>query len=700
MTSYRNILPFIFLLFCLDCTASKKYIAVLDTIFSIAKEQQNKSWYYVSEYYYKGDLHLKRKNALLHFAPNRRYFEKGGRTLFSEVSGTLSHRYKDHFRDKEEIRFDAVPNTNTALEYNRDFFAITLYEQYLLRDHLLSPLCRENAHYYHYKEERRVKSGEVLIFFKARRNNAQLTSGHFIYDSRNKYITRISFNDDNGTMRYNYIVETGKEGDERYWPVHATLNFRYRFYGNIFDGKSEFFQKYTTLDPAYHYNTDYKKSLDLTDLYKMDEDTNTVIIDSLQIARRRCVPLSADEVKIYSDTYPSHRINTTNNASNTTPSKTKPWIHTIGDIGEVFFHSHSYKLTDKASLYLSRMDLGYSGSRGVTLRQDIDFTHTTSNDHRFSFITKAGYYFSPKQLIGHLRMEYEYIPQNNGIFSIEFGTKDISNSTDRITPRQYSVSQQPQETPKGVLFNDRYIEAQHSIEAFNGFDIHVGAIFHQFSPHRMTEQERNELRIMRYYHSFAPHVNITYTPAQRYYFKGKRKIRLTSHYPTFSIDYERGLRKVLNSDNQYEKWETTVSQLVNLTPTHSLFWTIGGGMFTNKEEVSFVNYRNFSRGVMIYNWNDERSGVFQLLNDKYYYDSTHYLRMHLTLESPTILLGNVSTRYLYSERLYFSNLFTEGLAPYIELGYVFSTIYFDVNIFGSYLKQEGFKQGVKFTLHL
>lgn len=686
-------------LFCVSSYASKKYPDVVDNVFCASDEQKDKSWYYVSEYYYKGFLDLKRKNIAVHFAPNRRFYEKGGRTLFSEITGTLSHSHKTQFHQRETYRFDAIPNTNTAQEYSNEFYHITLYQQFLLPDQLLSPLCRENARYYRYVEERHG-NGEVLIYFKAKHKNAQLVSGYFVYDSRQRYVTKINFKGDYGTVRFNYTGETGTEGEERFWPVHASLIFRYRFYGNIFDGRSEFYQKYTTLDPNYEYPTGKNGKHDHTHIYKTDETTNPLVIDSTQIALHRPVPLTNEEQALYHDTYKEYRFTPTSKPQTNSSSSSRRWLHTIGDIGEVFFRSHGYNFSDRTSLDLSRLDLGYSGSNGVTLRQDVNYTHYTCHDLRFTFAPKIGYYFTPKMLVWQLRTEYEYFPYKNGTFSLEFGSRDIANSTDRIESMVTGMPLQKTEDAKGILFNDRYLELLHSIELTNGLDILIGAIYHSISPHRMSNAERMEIGMKKSYTSFAPHINISYTPAITYYYKGKRKIRLGSHYPTFSIDYESGLRDILNTDNQYEKWEGEVSQLVNLSPIRNLYWKIGGGMFTNKKNVNFVNYRYFSRGSVIHNWNDERSGVFQLLDNKYYYNSTHYIRMHLTMESPTILLGNVSTRYLQSERLYLNNLITEGLVPYVELGYGISTVLFDANIFSSYLKEEGFKQGVKFTLHL
>lgn len=123
-------------------------------------------------------------------------------------------------------------------------------------------------------------------------------------------------------------------------------------------------------------------------------------------------------------------------------------------------------------------------------------------------------------------------------------------------------------------------------------------------------------------------------------------------------------------------------------------------MFTNRGNTDFVQYEYFNNGITAYNWDDDRSGVFQLLDQKYYNNSYHYLRGHAVIESPMLLLGNLSTRVVRAERLYVNALMTEGLVPYLELGYGVSNELLDISFFASYIEHESIKTGLKFSLHI
>ena len=210
----------------------------------------------------------------------------------------------------------------------------------------------------------------------------------------------------------------------------------------------------------------------------------------------------------------------------------------------------------------------------------------------------------------------------------------------------------------------------------------------------------HQLGLKARYRDFAPRLTMTYTPAMDYYRVGNRKIPVGSRWPTFLVSYERGINGILGSTNNYEKWEGMVSHGIHLTPLHRLIWKVGGGMFTDRSNGDFVQYEYFNNGITAYNWDDDRGGVFQLLDQKYYNNSYHYLRGHIVVESPMMILGNLNTRILRAERIYVNTLITEGLVPYVELGYGLSNEMLDVSLFTSYIKGESLQTGLKFNLHI
>lgn len=56
-------------------------------------------------------------------------------------------------------------------------------------------------------------------------------------------------------------------------------------------------------------------------------------------------------------------------------------------------------------------------------------------------------------------------------------------------------------------------------------------------------------RVRLKYNSFAPRLRVEWTPGMHYYINGNRKVNVGSSYPTFLIDYERGIKIMKNSGN-------------------------------------------------------------------------------------------------------------------------------------------------------
>lgn len=696
----RITILFFFLLMCYNVQGKRVTPNLLDSIFCIADEQNKKLWHVESSYYFKGSQHLKRKNFLVRFASHSSQLRKN-RTLFSEVIGHFTIIGNDYYTNKSTTRFDAVPNTNTAVEGNVQFLSISIYDHYMLDRRLLSPLCRTNEHYYCYSIDSVSTPGCAYVSFRPRHKHQQLVSGFFTYDRHQHYIKFISMNGDNSMTRFTYEASMGTQGEERFWPVKTDLSYTYRYYGNIIEGQTSFYQAYSVIDPHYELPHNKNDKNDLSKLYGETDDTTKVIRDSLAIAAIRPVAISEKDQEIYNDTYVQHR--SENSSANVITESKKPMkklSDALETIAGTIFENNDITLNKNTSLEFSHLDVNYSGSRGVTLREDIELIHTSQKGRTFSFIPNLGYYFRPKQFVWELKTEYEYAPSLFGKLSLNVGSRSITNSTDRLRSLQTGQIIGNSDDAYSVLFNERFAELYHSIEPINGLSILVGTTFRQRSPHKMGDEELNALQLNKYYNSFMPRIAVTYTPGMRYYIKNGKKHLLGSKFPTFTIDLERAMRHAFNTDSHYEKWEAEASQVLRITPIHNFVWKAGYGMFTNAEEVNFIGYRYFNNGVVDYNWKDQRSGVFQLLDSKYYYDSPHYFRMHFVFESPTLLLSFFSQRLVNTERLYSNTLFTEGLAPYTELGYGFSTIYCDFSFFVSYTNKQKFKSGVKFSLHL
>ena len=672
---------------------------MMDSVFTLCDTLAVRDWHYTATYYYRGALTLKKKNAIIISTPNRRFYMKGGRDLLTEDMGEVEYSLPDVFTRKARYTLNAVQDYSVAHGYIMDFFNIKLHGAYLLGNHILSPLCRKNAYCYRYNLES-VKGGKARITFRGRSKNMQLVEGTLLYDIRNRYVSHITFSGVYNFITFKQEVTMGSRGEERYWPVRASLSLRYWYYGNVFEGTALYTQRYKTLTRSYTPPVDTRDRHDVTQRYALALDTAAVVTDSAYMAQHRPEPLNEREAEIYARANAEGTQQQPEDTTAQTPRRgtTPRWIKSLGTMGEFFFNDYDIMKTRYSLLRVLSPIIGYSGSRGISYRQDLEYTLNMSNGKQWSVKPRATYYFKEGKLSGNVRSDLLLQPMNKGILTFEAGMQHITANSNNLYFKKDNGS--GEDIIESLDFLDFYTHLDASREIVNGMDLSVGVVMHHRRPYGFAKDNKQELGLRARYRDFAPRLTMTYTPAMDYYRIGNRKIPVGSRWPTFVLNYERGISGILGSTNNYEKWECMVSHGIHLTPLHRLIWKVGGGMFTDRKNGDFVQYEYFNNGITAYNWDDDRSGVFQLLDQKYYNNSYHYLRGHIVVESPMMILGNINTRILRAERIYVNTLITEGLVPYVELGYGLSNEMLDVSIFTSYIKGESLKTGLKFNLHI
>jgi len=99
---------------------------------------------------------------------------------------------------------------------------------------------------------------------------------------------------------------------------------------------------------------------------------------------------------------------------------------------------------------------------------------------------------------------------------------------------------------------------------------------------------------------FTPHqafilsADISIKPGQQYIEFPNRKVPVGSKYPTFSLNYTRGIQDVFGSDVNFDKWKFTISDSKNLKLAGTLKYKIGIGGFLNDKKVFIQDYQHFN----------------------------------------------------------------------------------------------------------
>ena len=668
---------------------------------------------YRADLYIKGKLNIRKKNFMFRYLPKMFRMQKGVREYLMESYSDLHFTAPDIYDQKVIAGYGTVFSGGfqaTMLEY----FHVNVYSATLLYDRLLSPLAKNGKKYYRYQIDT-IMGGQDNLHYKIRfipkTKSDQLVGGYMIVSSDVWSVREIRFSGRSELLTFENVIKMGEVGDDNeFLPVRYEFEVRFNFVGNVVDGSYLASLDYSSIElkEKSKYRKE-KKKLNLTESYTLRCDTNSLHLDSAYFASLRPIELMDDEKKLYEDY--AFRKDTT---ALKPPSKRRVFW---GEIGDFLLSDLNVDLSRigsvKCSPIINPLLLSYSGSNGFSWRQDFKYNRLFSGDKLLRIVPRIGYNFTRKEFYWSANADFDYWPQKRGAIHVNFGngnriySSDVLDELKAMPDSTFDFDQIHLD-----YFKDLYFNFRHSIEVVNGLELSVG-----FSAHRRTAVEKSRFVVLNSslplasdfldkfkdtYISFAPRVRVEWTPCLYYYMNGKRKINLRSAYPTFSVDYERGIKGVFKSTGQYERIEFDLQHHVQLGLMRNIYYRFGFGAFTNQEQLYFVDFANLARSNLPIGWNDDIGGVFQLLDGRWYNSSRKYVRAHFTYEAPFLFLRHLMkyTRYVQNERLYVNTLFVPHLNPYLEIGYGIGTHIFDVGVFVSSENWKYTEVGCKFTFEL
>lgn len=376
----------------------------------------------------------------------------------------------------------------------------------------------------------------------------------------------------------------------------------------------------------------------------------------------------------------------------------------IGQLGDALISSYDIDISKVGNITCSPLInpllVSYSHRNGISYRQEFKYNKLFHDGRLLHIVPQIGYNFTKKELYAKMDAEYVYNPMKHGSVSVNVGNGN----------RIYSslVLDQLKEMPDSLFsfdgleldyFKDVYLNISHNIEIINGLTLWTGVAMHWRYAAESTPEVASRVRLK--YNSFAPRLRVEWTPGMHYYINGNRKVNVGSSYPTFLIDYERGI-KIMKNSGEYERFEFSAEQKIRVRDLHTIAYHLGGGFFTNQNDMYFVDYVNFANRNLPQGWNDDIGGTFQMLDGRWYNASRHYFRGNMTYETPFLLLYPVSRllSFIQKERVYAGILFMPHLNPYLELGYGIGTHLFDFGVFVGNEKGKFTSVGCKFTFEL
>ncbi len=675
---------------------------------------------YKAELYMKGRLKAHKRNRLIRYVPSMFRFEKDVNDYLIESFSEMHYTAPDIY-DRHMIALSTTfPRERGQITDLMDYVNMNVYSSSLMSDKLLSPLDRKSSKHYIYLLDSIAGSADnqqYKILIIPKQKGTQLVSGHVWVSDQVWTIRELYVEGTYDVIQFKTRILMGDAGDQEFLPRRVDLNLHFRFLGNHLEMDASAWLKYNLIrlyeKGAKRRKSQKKHSHDLTESYYHSCDTTALITDKERFNIFRPIPLRADEDSLYKS-YALRRDTLTWMPEEPKNKSLEFW----GELGDMLISSYNVNLSNLGSVRCSPLInpvmLDYSHRRGVSYRQRFKYSRLFPDGRVLRITPQVGYNFTKKELYVKGSANWQYWPEKQASLELNAGNGN----------RIYSsvVLDQLKALPDSTFnfdeveldyFKDVYVNLFHNIEVVNGLHIKTGVSIHWRSlinKPAITEQipALGDLLlnptsgIRSTYNSFAPRIRIEWTPGMYYYMNGRRKMDVGSEMPTFSFDYERGIKGIFGSTGEHERWEFDVQQNIKLGGIRSIGYRVGGGMFTKHKDMYFVDFVNFKRRNIPEGWNDEIGGTFQLLDSRWFNSSRQYWRGHVTYESPFILLKPLN-RWLSKvqhERLYGGVLFMPHLNPYVELGYGIGTHVFDVGVFASTISGQFDTVGFKFTFEL
>ena len=671
---------------------------------------------YDADLYIKRSMQIKKKNFLLYFAPFTLRSDRKVKNSITESINELHFSAPNIYNQKVKALSGNSLRLHEPSNIILPFFHVNIYSSSLLYNKVVSPLASNARKYYKY---RIIKSSflpngsvEYTILIIPKNNSYQLVSGTMTVSDLAWKVSELSLQGKSEYMSYNVRIWMGENGNEEYLPVRFATNLYIKLLGNVIDINYTANLKYKDIRLADLGQLKRKKHhYDISESFSLSCEKDSCITDSASFSRIRPLPLNDAEKLLYRD-YATYR-------DSFYIEKKKPRDLTFwGQMGDFLLSSYTVNMSSLGSVRCSPIInpflMGYSHNDGLSYRQEFKYNRLFADDRLLHVVPKVGYNFKRSELYWSINSDYDYWPTKRASIHLSFGNGNRIYSS--------KVVDKIKEIPDSLFnfnnvhldyFKDLFIDLNHSVEVANGLFIRAGVTIHQRDAveplkivplRRMSMSQTEDLLdgFKSRYISFAPRLQLEWTPGQFYYMKGKRKINLYSNYPTFSLDYERGLKGVMNSTGQYERIEFDMQHHIKLGLLRDIYYRVGAGAFTNTHELYFVDYANWSKNNLPVGWNDDIGGVFQLLDGRWYNSSNSYARAHFTYQAPFLLLRHLKkyTCPVINERIYFSALSVPHLNPYLEFGYGIGTHVFDAGVFVSYAKTSFREVGFKFTFEL
>ena len=693
--------------------SGEKAAEVMEKAYALIDTASVLGWVQHSEMYMRHRLYTKRRGPWVRYVPDLLPLERGVNSYLSEAQVKVQSQGPV----KKDYKLTAFTSSAKEMTGSRMVqfagFHFCLAAPQLLEEQILNPLHRRNRPYYRY---RLVYYGQAYgrrtahIRITPRFKNAQLVKGYVDLDVLSGEVRHFDFT---FTYKLRKMQVKGRPG-ERYpyslLPERVTVVSRFSMLGNKVDELCNLTVNNRFAAP----DTVPRSPVPLTGLKAREERLDATAQCLLRIDTSKVVTSIAHFDSIRPTALTLHEKSIRDEGKGDSSAHRRHRL--LGPRTEQFLlSSHRFNLREDGNTTLRLPPMftpsmvAWSKNRGVSLQARVRLeARMPKAEGYFSLAPRVGYTFKQKQVYWQVPLSIDCLPSLNGNVALEAGGgQHVYSNKQANELRRILEEAEVYDSLVHIInrynfhdYRDFYVKSHFSFSPLSGLRFRLGGVYHSRSLIEWSDVASLS-GLHRRLSSVGPHLEVQFTPEQYYYREGRRRFPLYSRYPTLLFSYERGL-PVHRAATGYERIETGAYFRLPLYAMRSLFFRLGGGLYTHRSPNCFLDYDYFRFNYMPENWVDEMSGDFHLLSSRWYNESNFYLHAMTSYESPMLLFARVPliSPTILRERIYLNLLKVRTLGFYAEAGYGISTHIFDLGFFTGMAHDATFDFGFKFAVRL
>lgn len=576
--------------------------------------------------------------------------KKTGIFYLSESVSTFSFEQPD--KTKEVMISSKVSGNNKAFSFNQaSDLQFSPYENLMEAEGIsqrgiVSPIASNALFYYDYRlEGSYLENGRWInkIAVLPRRKNDPVHRGYiYIQDSTwrvhstDLYLTKqaqIQFVD---TLRINLTYILADRDDDIWMPGSMTLRFVFGVFG--FEGNGEFVAVYSKYNVKPQFP---KKQFKGGEVIKVNEDANKR--DSVYWEQIRPIPLTEVEMADY------HQRD-----SLQTIRESEPYLDSLDrksnkpEFGNLLtgytytnrFQKTTYSIGSPISM------IQFNTVEGWNLGLSAGFTKKFEDEKSLRLHADARYGFSNEKVSGRGYGIYEFNRRKFGSIRLEGGDDLVQfNRDEPISPILNTGYTLFAEQNFMKLYRNTYAKAESRYEPLNGLRL-TGTIGYAereavtnttdytiVNKKGRTYSSNNPYAPDDDSESFDPNTNLNFglsarfKPGQKYISRPDMNYLLGSKWPTFTVNYEKGLKDVARSDVDYDRLELILSDELNVNLLGNFSYRVSAGDFLNDQSVYLMDATHFRGNQTIFS--SSEFNRFDIL-DYYVFSTTGlYTTVHL-----------------------------------------------------------------------